>query len=73
MANEVKKDIEAAKIEKKIEIEMVDGKISAEFRVNDNSSMVNGMTDYKYVNYEKIFDDFESFNSYAELFFKEVL
>jgi len=52
---------------------MVDGKISAEFRVNDNSGMVNGMTEYKYVNYEKIFDDFESFNSYAELFFKEVL
>ena len=50
---------------------MIDDKLSVNFNINHPSEAMNGTGSY--TSYNKIFDDFESFNSYAELFFKEVL
>ena len=71
MDSEIKKDIETSKISKRIDLQMVDDKLSVNFTINDSTEATNGMGSY--TSYNKIFDDFESFNSYAELFFKEVL
>lgn len=71
MDSGIKKDIETSKISKRIDLQMVDDKLSVIFTINDSTDVGNGIGSY--TSYNKIFDDFESFNSYAELFFKEVL
>ena len=71
MDSGIKKDIETSKISKRIDLQMVDDKLSVIFNINDSTDVGNGIGSY--TSYNKIFDDFESFNSYAELFFKEVL
>lgn len=63
----VQQDIEKANEYREInDVEMIDGKISADFCIGESGDMCSCGN---YVSYEKIFDTWADFTAYAESFF----
>lgn len=75
----INSDIQKAKSEYRVEcLEMVDGKIKADFVIeknmqnqwNDNSQLPDGEK-YDYTRMDKIFDTWQGFTDYAKVFFNK--
>jgi len=64
MPDDVKADLNKAKIDKNVNVEQLDGKISASFNVTDNSD-----GNWKSRCWDKIFDQWQDFNDYCDSFF----
>jgi len=67
LTTQVQTDIQNAKIEKCVEVKMVDGMISAEFKSSKQAAM--GMMG-EWISYDKVFKTWKEFNDYADSFFK---
>jgi len=63
----VLQDVKTAKIDKRCHIEMVDGKIKADYSVSGLATTKNMESSYR--DYSKIFDTWDEFKKYTEQFF----
>jgi hypothetical protein len=61
----IEKDIEKAKKSESCSVQMTDGKIVCNFSLN-----LDKISEYgRWTNFQKVFDDWDSFTKYAEDFF----